>query len=44
MIYNNIAQNFVKQTKEIDKTSLNNCNNVNNVNECVHMSNVACLY
>ena len=43
MIYNKIIQNFVKQTKKIDKTSLNNYNNVNDVNECVRMLNVACL-
>ena len=44
MIYNKIIQNFIKQTKEIDKTSSNNYNNINDVNEYARMLDVACLY
>ena len=44
MIYNKIVQNFVKQMKEINKTSLNNCNNVNDINECARMLNVVYSY
>ena len=44
MIYNKIAQNLIKQTREIDKTSSNNYNNVNDINECARMLDVACSY
>ena len=42
MIYNKIVQNFIEQTEEINKTSLNNYNNINDVNECARMLDVAC--
>ena len=42
MTYNKIIQNSVRQTKEIDRTSSNNCNNVNDVNEYARMLDVAC--
>ena len=44
MIYNKVAQNFVKQTEKINKISSNNYNNVNNINECARMLDVACSY
>ena len=44
MTYNKIIQNLLKQTKKINKTSLNNYNNVNDINECARMLDVACLY
>ena len=44
MTYNKIAQNLVKQTKKIDKTSSNNYNNINDVNECARMLDAAYSY